>query len=148
MTAFHSSKTGVFPVQDVHVVDLSNRVVPHMSNTALKASHNARTRPGWSNDMVVVARMWDHEPDDDELRQLGIDISTMVEHFDVDGLISVPMLIPIPERGVHLVTLFARVMGAERPDVLRTLQVTLPMTCGLHVLEPGELPPVTLKRNS
>lgn len=135
-------------MQNVHVIDLSTKVTPHMSSAALVALESARARPGWVNDMVVVARMWDHEPDDDDLRQLGIDISTMIDHVDIDGILSVPVLIPTQENDKHLATLFVRVVGAEKPNVLKMLRDTLPMTCGLHVLEPGELPPVTQKRVS
>jgi len=143
MTTFQECVTGVAPALDVHVVDLSAKVIPHMSAAAVNALRSGRSRPGWANDVVVVARMWDHVPSDADIRQLGTDISAMVDHVAVDGLLSPPMLIPLPQEcDHHLAVVFTRVSGAGAAGVMATLRETLPLFCGLHVMDSGELPPV------
>ncbi len=88
------------PKCDVKVVDLTDRLYHHMSDQA-RATLQVNRHSGWSNDLVNVARMWDHEPTDADLRRLGVDLSAMVEQlaagreFVVDGLLATPMLIPL-----------------------------------------------------
>lgn len=141
MTTFHDYKTCEVPVQDVNVVDLTSRVVPHLSSEAVASLRSGRKSPGWVHDMVIVARMWSREPGEDDIKKLATDISTMVHHVDVDSLLTAPVLIPLQDARKHLAVLLVRVRGVEAPGVFETLRATLPITCGLHVIDHGELPP-------
>ncbi len=158
------------PKCDVRVVDLTDRLYPHMSDQA-RAALQVNRHSGWSNDLVNVARMWDHEPTNADLRRLGIDLSAMVEQlavgheFVVDGLLATPMLIPLacemcpwptprellagntPSKSCvcttrrHVAMLFVRVLHSDHSVVRARLRELLPRICGLHALREGELPP-------
>lgn len=156
---------------DVRVVDLTDRLYPHMSDQAC-ATFQVNRHSGWSNDLVNVARMWDHEPTDADLRRLGVDLSAMVEQlatwdgqFKIDGLLATPMLIPLacgvcpwptprellagntPPKSCscatrrHVAMMLVRVPHSDHPLVRARLRELLPQICGLHALREGELPP-------
>jgi len=149
-----NDKTVEEPKITVQVVDLSARIEPHMSDRA-RAALRFNKHPGWSDDMVTIARMWDHEPDDDDIRELGADISVMVDNRELaevgvamDGLMSVPVLVPLAQEqdGRFLAVLFARAVGADRPEVMARLREMLPGLCRLHAIESGALPPAVHAR--
>lgn len=158
------------PKCDVRVVDLTDRLYPHMSDQA-RAALQINKHSGWSNDLVNVARMWGHEPTDADLRRLGIDLSAMVEQLTakrgrwIDGLLAMPMLIPLaceacprptpreqldgntPSKSCtcatrrHVAMLFVRIPHCDHPVVRDRLHELLPKICGLYALREGELPP-------
>jgi len=146
MTDTHDDTTKESPKNALVVVNLTNKVLPHMSDAAKRALEFNR-HVGWSNDLVNVTRMWDHEPDDADLRQLGADVSTMVEHLAartdlvVDGLLATPMLVPLVPAGHYVAMMLVRVVGADQPVVRDRLRDLLPGVCGLHALKEGQLPP-------
>lgn len=126
------------PKCDVMVVDLTDRLYPHMSDRA-KAALQPSRHPGWSDDLVNVARMWDHVPTDVDLRRLGVDLTAMVEQlaagreFTVDGLLAVPMLIPLACEACSRSTVRELLSGNTEEQLARSLSKSCTCASRRHV---------------
>ncbi len=130
--------------------DLEDRLTPFLSDRAKAALR--RKHFGWRRDMVAAARMFAGPPSDDDLRELGHDLSSMVEvlsrpvrvadcvvDVEVDGSIAVPMMIPV-SGGRCVVVLYVRVTWADQPDAWPVIKDLVASECGVHLLDRAAMP--------
>lgn len=141
------------------VESLAQRLHPVMSEAARACL--ASRHSGVLDDMVTIARTYEGPPTDEDVRQLGLDLSAMVEQLaqlperfpfikagwwkvphPVDGLLGVPMSIPMAS-GQVVALMYVRIRGTFHLEVRAHVRKLLLEGCRLHALDlrGGELPP-------